>query len=530
MKTLSTLVTFVTLFLCLPPITHAATNTWDGGGADNLWSNATNWVGDVAPVAGNDLQFPENAAQLSNVNDFPSGTGFHSLTFTRTNSGVAYNVSGNSIVLSAGLATIGAGVHTFSPTITLAAPQAISVDTGGTLTPGVIDNGGNDLTISGAGVANFSSTISGAGGLIKTGSGNLSLRVANSYLGVTTILQGSVTLRNGFSLGATNGGTILTNDAVIQVFTGIAVAEPLTISGGAATASLVNISGTNSWDGPIFLAGSSSSAQIALSSGLFVINGLISGSGFTKSGLGPLALNANNTYTGETHVSGGTVLVNGSQPLSPVTLDNASTVVLGGTGVVGTVTASGGTMNPGASPGILSTSNLVFNASTTNKFELNGTTPGSGYDQLNVTGSVTLGGSVLNVVLGYTPAIGDSFTIINNDGSDAITNQFNGLANNTIFAVSGLPFQISYAGGGGNDVVLTRVRPASVVSNAANAGPNFHFQVSGIANVNYVIEASTNLANWLPISTNDSGPTGVFTFIDSGTSQFTNRFFRVATP
>jgi len=49
---------------------------------------------------------------------------------------VAYIVSGNSIILSAGLTTIGAGVHTFSPAITLAAPQSISVDTGGTLTPG----------------------------------------------------------------------------------------------------------------------------------------------------------------------------------------------------------------------------------------------------------------------------------------------------------------------------------------------------------------------------------------------------------
>src|SRR5262249_24637762 len=33
-------------------------STWDGGGADNNWSTAANWVGDVAPHAGDDLVFP----------------------------------------------------------------------------------------------------------------------------------------------------------------------------------------------------------------------------------------------------------------------------------------------------------------------------------------------------------------------------------------------------------------------------------------------------------------------------------------
>ena len=37
------------------------TRTWDGGGADNLWSNPTNWVNDLAPAAGDDLAFPPGA-------------------------------------------------------------------------------------------------------------------------------------------------------------------------------------------------------------------------------------------------------------------------------------------------------------------------------------------------------------------------------------------------------------------------------------------------------------------------------------
>ena len=38
--------------------------------------------------------------------------------------------------------------------------------------------------------------------------------------------------------------------------------------------------------------------------------------------------------------------------------------------------------------------------------ELNGTTVSSGYDQLNVSGTVDLGGSILNASLGFTPATG----------------------------------------------------------------------------------------------------------------------------
>src|SRR5437868_2883937 len=58
-----------------------ATATLDGGGPTNNWSERANWVGDVAPVGGEDLVFPVGAAQPNNFNNFPSGTSFHSLSF-----------------------------------------------------------------------------------------------------------------------------------------------------------------------------------------------------------------------------------------------------------------------------------------------------------------------------------------------------------------------------------------------------------------------------------------------------------------
>src|ERR1043166_7119118 len=77
----------------------AATRTWDGGGTDNNWTTATNWVGDIAPLPGDDLVFPASAAQLSNSNNFPAGTGFNSISFT----GEGYTIGGSNLVLAAGI-------------------------------------------------------------------------------------------------------------------------------------------------------------------------------------------------------------------------------------------------------------------------------------------------------------------------------------------------------------------------------------------------------------------------------------------
>ena len=84
-------------------------------------------------------------------------------------------------------------------------------------------------------------------------------------------------------------------------------------------------------------------------------------------------------------------------------------------------------------------------------------TPGTGYDQLNVTGTVNLTGSTLNLSLGFTPDVGTVFTLVNNDGVDAVVGTFQGLAEGATVLVNGMTFQISYVGGTGNDVTLTRI-------------------------------------------------------------------------
>jgi len=161
-----------------------------------------------------------------------------------------------------------------------------------------------------------------------------------------------------------------------------------------------------------------------------------------------------------------------------------TTVLNGGDlGIFGTVNStltanSGGVVRPGSSPGVINSGNLSFASSSTYAVEIGGTTPGNGagkHDQINVTGTVALGGSTLTLASsgGFTPTAGQTFTIINNDGnSDAVTGTFNGLPEGAIisgFLGSTLGGKISYVGGDGNDVVLTAVVADYTVTTTGNA-------------------------------------------------------------
>ncbi|REK12709.1 MAG: hypothetical protein DWQ37_10785, partial [Planctomycetota bacterium] len=78
--------------------------------------------------------------------------------------------------------------------------------------------------------------------------------------------------------------------------------------------------------------------------------------------------------------------------------------------------------------------------------------------QLDVTGTVNLGGATLDGSLsaGFAATVGEEFTIVNNDGADAVVGTFAGLSEGASLSIGGANFTISYMGGDGNDVVLTR--------------------------------------------------------------------------
>jgi hypothetical protein len=145
-----------------------------------------------------------------------------------------------------------------------------------------------------------------------------------------------------------------------------------------------------------------------------------------------------------------------------ITGTRAATVVgdggiLTGTGTVGALTTKNGVLTPGGTTGgTLNSGALTLDSGTTFNEQIAGTSTGQ-WGQINVTGAVSLANAVLAPINinGFTPALNNSFTIINNDGSDAVTGTFNGLAQNAKVTVNSYTYKISYTGGTGNDVTLT---------------------------------------------------------------------------
>ena len=77
---------------------------------------------------------------------------------------------------------------------------------------------------------------------------------------------------------------------------------------------------------------------------------------------------------------------------------------------------------------MINSGSLSLISGSTVNIDINGPILGTQYDQLNVTGSVSLGNATLVLNPGFTPAIGNQFVIVNNDGADPVIGEFNGMA------------------------------------------------------------------------------------------------------
>ena len=124
--------------------------------------------------------------------------------------------------------------------------------------------------------------------------------------------------------------------------------------------------------------------------------------------------------------------------------------------VQGSILTINGVLSPGGSPGQLPVqANILFSTGDTLNIEIDGTTAGTEYDQLVVTGTIDLGGATLNLSGSYNALPRDTFTIIDNDAADPVIGTFAGLPGGSIVELNGERFQIFYDGGDGNDVVLS---------------------------------------------------------------------------
>jgi hypothetical protein len=200
-------------------------------------------------------------------------------------------------------------------------------------------------------------------------------------------------------------------------------------------------------------------------------DGLISGSGsVSKAGTGAFALTGANTWAGSTAITGGNLIVTGSlASASAVSVSAGAT--LSGTGNIGGITVSG-TLAPGNSVGILNTGSVAYSSGGSLAILVNSAVPGTGFSQLVTGGPVNLTGATLNLSLGtgFFPTVGTLFDILVNTSGSPITGTFAGLPQGASFFVTGQLFSISYAGGTGNDVVVTRIAGPTVLGTQVNDG------------------------------------------------------------
>jgi autotransporter-associated beta strand protein len=351
------------------------------------------------------------------------------------------------------------------------ASDALTVTLGGGRDISVGDAVGTAISSPGTGVLIYNNAIANktgeTGSWAKQGGGTLELGGVSTYTGDTAINSGLVKLTTGndrlptgtvVSIGQSasiNLGTLDLNGRNQQIAglnsTAGTNATASNNSVTSATAATLTIGGTGSYS---FGDGTDANSG--------VIGGAIS---LVKEGSGTQTLGDTNTYTGTTTVNSGTLIINGNISTSLTTIKSGGT--LGGSGYVGGLSVEGGgTLAPGNSPGILNVGSTSLATLSTFAVEINGNTVSTQYDQLNVTGTLSLAG-LLSVSMGYTPADSALFFIIANDGlpTDAITGTFsNAPVDGGIYKLGGQDFKISYFGDsvtnsfiGGNDVVLMAI-------------------------------------------------------------------------
>ncbi|EAT5341366.1 fibronectin-binding autotransporter adhesin ShdA [Salmonella enterica subsp. enterica serovar Corvallis] len=345
----------------------------------------------------------------------------------------------NTLSGSGSLVKTGTGELTLSGDNTYSGGTTI---TGGMLTADHADSlGSGDIDNSGVlqvGEGELENTLSGAGSLVKTGTGELTLSGDNSYSGGTTISDGTLTADHADSLGT---GAIA-NSGVLQVGEG---ELENTLSG---TGSLVKtgtgeltLSGDNSYSGGTTISGGTLTADHAdsLGTGTIANSGVLqvgegelentlSGTGsLVKIGTGELTLSGDNTYSGGTTIDDGVLIAANVNALGSGNIDNSGMLMLDANGAfeLANVTTHTGATTALAAGSTLNAGQLTQEDGSTLSIDL-----GAATDEAMITAdSVTLGGTLNVTGIGsvtdsWTP---EAYTYTLIDSDSAITSDFDDL-------------------------------------------------------------------------------------------------------
>ncbi|MCU1328686.1 MAG: Extracellular serine protease precursor, partial [Bryobacterales bacterium] len=200
---------------------------------------------------------------------------------TTINGGFLAIGADNNLGAAGGSLSLGGGGLQF--TSSLISARAITLNTGG----GTFDTNGNNNTLTG--------NISGSGGLVKVGTGNLTLFNPTTYTGSTTINGGTLSLGDTQALSTQTAVTVGANSAlVLNNFS-----QSIGSLAGSGSVSL----------GTANLTTGNDNTSTTFSGSLFGSGGLV------KAGNGTLTLTGSNTYTGNTTINGGTLALGSLQAL-----------------------------------------------------------------------------------------------------------------------------------------------------------------------------------------------------------------------
>jgi fibronectin-binding autotransporter adhesin len=300
-----TLAALAILAAGLPAARSAADFLWDGGGGDDFWTTDDNWDPSGAPqlnVDGETIEFGATGGDQSP--DIAGNDYFNigALTFTTADSnltiidsvgsGSLSFIDGGSITNDSAnlLQTINVDLIATGDNFTIDALSG-DLDIGGNID--LSDTGGVLLTVAGDFDTILSGDISGGGGgILKTGSGTLTLSGDNTFGRSVELAEGTIVLGSDNALGSiffkvTGDGEIQSDDDSRSIANRIEMSDGVTLTVGGGN-------------------------DLELAS-------LISGNGTLKVDFDAvqdtLTLGGNNTYTGGTTLMQGTILLANNRAL-----------------------------------------------------------------------------------------------------------------------------------------------------------------------------------------------------------------------
>jgi autotransporter-associated beta strand protein len=446
-------------------VTQAGTGTLTLAGANTYTGTTT--------VSAGTLQLSGSVASTSIVDN--AALVFNS-SGAQNNSAV---ISGSGTVTQAGTGTLtlaGADTYTGATTISAGTLQV----SGSVASTSIVDNAA--LVFNSSGAQSTAAAISGSGSVTQAGTGTLTLAGVNTFTGGLNIQNGTVKTGSATGVGAgtvtlgsgSNGSGTLDLNGQTETILGLATSgtgtQTIGNSSTSAAATLNYTGATTSTFGGVI--------KNVLGSGTQTTAVTVNNAG------AKLTLAGADTYTGATTISAGTLLVTGSTASgSAIAVNSGGT--LAGTGTVGgaVTVASGGTLQagtPGGATGTLTLSgNLTLASGGNFNAVINSATPGSGYDQVVVAGTVTLGSATLNLSGSGATSYGNQLILIQNNGSSAISGTFLNLAANAPTTDNGVNYNITYTGGTGSKSAMLVNSSSGETSNTDPFGIGTSAQAMG---------------------------------------------------